>query len=122
MGRVKSSVVARRRHKKVLKLAKGYRGGRSRLYRTAREAVERGMVYAFRDRRVKKRDFRSLWITRINAEARNNGVSYRDFIAGLRKAEVELDRKILAEMAVSDASAFQQLVELSKEKLGAGKT
>jgi large subunit ribosomal protein L20 len=119
MGRVKSSVVAKRRHKKFLKLAKGYRGGRSRLYRTAREAVERGMAYAFRDRRARKRDFRSLWITKINAEARNNGVSYGDFIAGLRKAGVELDRKILAEMAVSDPKAFGKLTELARDNLGA---
>jgi large subunit ribosomal protein L20 len=80
------------------------------------------MVYAFRDRKAKKRDFRRLWIIRINAEARNNGMSYRDFIAGLRKAGVELDRKILAEMAVNDALAFQKLTELSKENIGASKT
>jgi len=122
MTRVKSSVVAKRKHKKFLKLAKGYRGGRSKLYRTAREAVERGMVYAFRDRKAKKRDFRRLWIIRINAGARNNGMCYRDFIAGLRKAGVELDRKILAEMAVDDALAFQKLAELSKENIGASKT
>ncbi len=122
MTRVKSSVVGRRKHKKFLKLAKGYRGGRSKLYRTAREAVERGMVYAFRDRKAKKRDFRRLWIIRINAGARNNGMCYRDFIAGLRKAGVELDRKILAEMAINDALAFQKLAELSKENIGASKT
>ncbi len=122
MARVKSSVVAKRKHKKILKLAKGYRGGRSKLYRTAREAVERGMVYAFRDRKTKKRDFRRLWIIRINAGARNNGMGYRDFIAGLRKAGVELDRKILAEMAVNDALAFQKLAKLSKENIGASKT
>lgn len=118
MARVKSGVAARRRHKKFLKLAKGYSGGRSRLYRTAREAVERGMVYAFRDRRVKKRDFRKLWIMRINAAARENGMSYGNFIAGLRKAGVALDRRVLAEMAVEEASDFGKLVELSKENLG----
>ncbi len=115
MVRVTSSVVSRRKHKKVLKLAKGYRGGRSRLYRTAREAVEHAMVYAFRDRKAKKRDFRKLWIIRINAGARENGMPYRDFMAGLRKARVEIDRKMLAEMAVNDALAFEQLVELSKK-------
>ncbi len=115
MVRVTSSAVSRRKHKKVLKLAKGYRGGRSRLYRTAREAVEHAMVYAFRDRKAKKRDFRKLWIIRINAGARENGMPYRDFMAGLRKAQVELDRKMLAEMAVNDALAFEQVVELSKK-------
>lgn len=119
MARVRSSVAARKRHKKVLKLAKGYRGGRSRLYRTAKEAVERGMVYASRDRKVKKRSFRRLWITRINAGVRENGMSYGDFIAGLRRAEVALDRKILAEVAANDSAAFKQLVQLSKENLGA---
>lgn len=122
MARVKSSVVAKRKHKKVLKSAKGYRGGRSRLYRTAKEAVERGMSYASRDRKVKKRDFRKLWIIRINAGARENGLSYGDFMAGLKKADVRLNRKILAEIAVSDPTAFKQLVKLSKEQLSEGKT
>lgn len=115
MARVKSSVTAKRRHKKYLSAAKGYRGGRSRLYRTAREAVERAMSYAFRDRKARKRDFRRLWIVRINAAARKSGSSYRDFMAGLKKAEVQLDRKMLAEIAVNDAPVFEKLVEVSKE-------
>ena len=122
MARVKSSVVVKRKHKKVLKSAKGYRGGRSRLYRTAKEAVERGMSYASRDRKVKKRDFRSLWVIRINARARENELSYGDFMAGLKKAGVRLNRKMLAEIAVSDTTAFKQLVKLCKEQLSAGKT
>ena len=122
MARVKSSVVSKRKHKKVLRSAKGYRGGRSRLYRTARGAVERGMMYSYRDRKVRKRDFRSLWIIRINAEARKNEFCYRDLMAGLKKAGVELDRKMLAEMAVRDTVAFRKLVELARENIGAGKT
>ena len=119
MARVKSSVSARRRHKSYLVAARGYRGGRSRLYRTAREAVERAMAYAFRDRKARKRDFRKLWIIRINAAARKNGVPYGQFISGLKKAGVQLDRKMLAEIAVNDAPAFSRLVDLSKENLGA---
>lgn len=122
MARVKGSVAGRRRHKKVLKAARGYRGGRSRLYRTAKEATQRGMAYAFRDRKAKKRDFRRLWITRIGAGARKNGLSYGNLMAGLKKAGVQLDRKILAELAVNDSSTFQHLVELSKESLGVQET
>lgn len=122
MARVKSSVSARRRHRKFLDAAKGYRGGRSRLYRTAREAVERAMAYAFRDRKVRKRDFKKLWIIRINAAARKNGVPYGKFMSGLKKSGVLLDRKILAEIAVNDAPAFSRLVDLSKENLSANQT
>ncbi len=122
MTRVKTSVAGRKRHKKVLNSARGYRGGRSRLYRTAREAVQRAMAYAFRDRKTRKRDFRRLWIIRINAGARKNGMSYGELMDGLKKAGVQLDRKMLAEMAVNDAVAFEELVKVSKESLGASKT
>lgn len=116
MARVKSGFVSHRRMRKVLKRAKGYRGAKSKLYRTAAESVMRAGQYAYRDRRVRKREFRSLWIVRVNAAARANGISYRDFIAGLKKANIALDRKILAEIAVSDAATFTKLVELAKEK------
>jgi large subunit ribosomal protein L20 len=115
MARVKSGKVSHRRMRKVLKLAKGYRGAKSKLYRSAKEAVMRAGQYAFRDRRVRKRDFRSLWIIRINAAARENGITYRDLMAGLKKAKVALDRKMLAEIAVSDATTFTKLVELAKQ-------
>jgi large subunit ribosomal protein L20 len=115
MPRVKTSVASRRRRKKILKLAKGYRGGRSKLYRTAKEAVARALQYAYRDRKVKKRDFRRLWIIRINAAARINGLSYSQFMEGLKKAEVNINRKILADLAVKDASAFAQLAEIAKK-------
>jgi len=115
MARVKSGKVSHRRMRKVLKLAKGYRGAKSKLYRSAKEAVMRAGQYAFRDRRVRKRDFRSLWIIRINAAARTNGTTYRDLMAGLKKAKVALDRKMLAEIAVSDATTFTKLVELAKQ-------
>ncbi len=114
MPRVKSSVASRERRKKYLKAAKGYFGGRSKLYRTARESVERALSYAYRDRRQRKRDFRQLWIARINAAARLNGLSYNRFISGLRKAEVDVNRKMLAELAVNDETAFKQLAELAK--------
>ena len=114
MPRVKSSVSSRERRKKYLKAAKGYFGGRSKLYRTARESVERALSYAYRDRRQRKRDFRQLWIARINAAARLNGLSYNRFISGLRKAEVDVNRKMLAELAVNDEGAFKQLAELAK--------
>ncbi len=114
MPRTKNSVASRERRKKYLKAAKGYYGGRSKLYRTARETVERALQYAYRDRRTRKRDFRKLWITRINAAARVNGLSYNRFINGLRKAEVDVNRKLLAEMAVNDKSGFKQLAELAK--------
>lgn len=107
--RVKRGFKARRRRKKVLKLAKGYQGGRSKLYRTAADAVDKALMYAYRDRKVKKRQFRRLWIIRINAAARMNNLSYSKFINGLKRANIELDRKILAELAVSDPYAFSQL-------------
>jgi large subunit ribosomal protein L20 len=111
MPRVKRGTNARRRRKKILKLAKGNVGGRRKLYRAARETVEKGLVYAYRDRRVRKRSFRALWIQRINAAARESGLSYSRFIEGLKKAGIEMDRKVLAELAVSDAAAFGQLAE-----------
>ena len=119
MPRVKTGQTARQRRKKILKLAKGYVGARGKLYRTARETVERGLVFAYRDRRVKKRTFRGLWIIRINAGARLSGLSYSQLIKGLKSAHVELDRKILADLAVSDQPAFNQLAELAKTHLAA---
>jgi large subunit ribosomal protein L20 len=115
--RVKGGPKSRRRRKKILKLAKGYVGGRGRLYRSARETVERALAFAYRDRRVRRREFRGLWITRINAAARLSGLSYSEFISGLKRAGVELDRKVLADLAVSDAPAFTRIVELAKTHL-----
>ncbi len=117
MPRAKRGFKARRRRNKVLKLAKGYRGARSKLFRSATEAVDRALNYAFRDRRVKKRDFRALWITRINAAARENGLSYSRLIHGLKLAEVGLDRKIMAELAVTDPAGFAFVAETAKAKL-----
>lgn len=117
MPRTKSSVASRERRKKYLKAAKGYYGGRSKLYRTARESVERAMVYAYRDRRRRKRDFRRLWIARINAAARLNGLSYNRFISGLRKADVDVNRKMLADMAVNDQDGFRHLADLAKSTI-----
>jgi large subunit ribosomal protein L20 len=117
MPRVKRGVTAHRRHKKVLKQAKGYYGARSRVYRVAKQAVTKAGQYAYRDRRVKKRTFRSLWIARINAQARVEGMSYSQLIAGLKKAEIELDRKVLADLAVHDKIAFGQIVEQAKTAL-----
>lgn len=117
MPRVKSSVVSRKRHKKVLKLARGYYGAKSKLYRVAKQQVMKSLLYAYRDRRARKRDFRRLWITRINAAARLNGLSYSRFMNGLRKAGVEINRKMLADLAVHDAQAFGQLVEMAKSRL-----
>jgi len=114
MPRVTRGFKARRRRNRVLKLAKGYRGGRSRLYRTATEAVDRALCYAYRDRKGRKRDFRRLWITRINAGARMNGINYSRFISGLSKAGIELDRKVLANIAVLDAPAFTKLTDIAK--------
>ncbi len=111
--RVRRGFKARKRRKKVLKLAKGFRGGRSKLYRTAADAVDKALMYAYRDRKARKRDFRRLWIARINAAARLNNLSYSKFIHGLKVANVELDRKILAEMAVSDPSGFTELAKLA---------
>jgi large subunit ribosomal protein L20 len=115
--RVKRGFKARRRRKKVLKLAKGYRGGRSKLFRTAADAVDKALMYAYRDRRVRKRNFRKLWIARINAAARMNNLSYSKFIHGLKLAGVELDRKVLAELAISDPSGFSQIAILASEQL-----
>jgi len=114
MPRTKNSVASRERRKKYLKAAKGYFGGRSKLYRTARETVERGLCYAYRDRRQRKRDFRKLWIARINAAARLNGLSYNRFISGLKRADVDINRKMLAEMAVNDTEGFKQLAEIAR--------
>jgi large subunit ribosomal protein L20 len=119
MARVKRSVVARRRHKEVLKKAKGYYGARSRTYKVAKQAVTKAGQYAYRDRRQRKRQFRSLWIVRINAGARQYGLSYSRMIDGLHKAEVEVDRKILADLAVHDQAAFAALAEKAKAALGA---
>jgi large subunit ribosomal protein L20 len=115
--RVKRGFKARKRRKKVLKLAKGFRGGRSKLFRTAADAVDKALMYAYRDRRVRKRDFRKLWIARINAAARMNNLSYSKFIHGLKLAGVELDRKVLAELAISDPSGFSQIASLASEQL-----
>jgi len=114
MPRVKGGPKSRRRHKKVIKLTKGQYGTRHSLYRRAHEAMLKSLTYAYRDRRTRKRDFRRLWIQRINAAAREHGLSYGRFMAGLRKAGVELDRKILADLAVKDSQAFAQLVETVK--------
>ncbi|MBW2060573.1 MAG: 50S ribosomal protein L20 [Deltaproteobacteria bacterium] len=114
MPRVKGGVKTRQRHKKYLKAAKGYRGGRSRLYRSAREAAERGWAYAYRDRKQRKRQLRRLWIIRINAAAREHGLSYSRLMDGLKKAQVDIDRKILADMAVHDAAGFAELAEVAR--------
>ena len=119
MPRAKGVSKSRQRRKKILKLAKGYVGGRGRLYRSARETVERSLAFAYRDRRVRKREFRGLWITRINAAAQLNGLSYNQFIKGLKQAGVELDRKILADLAVSDMPAFGQIAQFAKAHLTA---
>ena len=118
MPRVKRGQTARRRRKKILKLAKGNVGGRQ-LYRQGRETVEKGLTYAFRDRKARKRDFRKLWIVRINAAARAEGLSYSDLMCGLKRAGVEIDRKVLAEMAVNERDSFNALVGLAKSKLAA---
>ena len=117
MPRVKGGYVTRRRRKAVLKLAKGYYGSKHTLYKTAHEQVMRSLAYAYRDRKVKKREFRKLWIQRINAAAKNNGLKYSTFICGLSRAGVEVNRKMLAELAVNDAAAFTQLVEVAKKGL-----
>lgn len=117
MPRAKRGFKARRRRNKILKLAKGYRGARGKLFRSATEAVDRALNYAFRDRKVKKRDFRALWIARINAAARENGLSYSRLVHGLKKAEIGLDRKILAQLAVSDPRGFSAVIEKAKAQL-----
>lgn len=117
MARTKHNVTSHKRKKKILKQAKGFTGGRSKLYRTAKEAVNRSLSYAYRDRRTRKRDFRKLWIARINAAARLNGMSYSRFINGLKKSNIEINRKLLAEMAVNDSEGFSKLAEIAKESL-----
>ncbi len=119
MPRVKRGVTAHKRHKKVLKQAKGYYGARSRVYRVAKQAVIKAGQYAYRDRRQRKRQFRALWITRINAAARDNGLSYSRLIAGLKKASIEIDRKVLADLAVYEKEAFSAIAEKAKSALAA---
>jgi len=119
MPRVKRGVTARKRHKKVLKQAKGYYGARSRVYRVAKQAVIKAGQYAYRDRRQRKRQFRALWIARINAATRLNDMSYSRFINGLKKADIQIDRKVLADIAVFDKEVFAQLVEKAKAALAA---
>ena len=114
MARVKRGVNAKKRHKKVLKLAKGYYGAKSKLFRPANQAVMKSLTYAYIGRKQRKRDFRQLWITRINAAARANGMSYSKFINGLKKANIEVNRKMLSEMAIHDAEGFAKLVEIAK--------
>ena len=115
MARIKKAVNARKKHKKIMKMAKGYWGARSRRFRVANEAVLKAMAAQFKGRKQRKRDFRSLWITRINAAARLNGTTYSALVSGLKKQNVNINRKMLAEMAVNDAAAFAQLVEISKQ-------
>ena len=117
MARVKGAMATRKRRNKVLKLAKGYWGGKSKLFKTAKEAVMKSGQYAYIGRRLKKRDFRKLWITRISAACKMNGMNYSTFMNGLKKAGVEINRKMLAEMAVNDKAAFTQLTEMAKAKL-----
>ena len=117
MPRVKSGVTAHRRHKKILKLAKGYRGAKSKQFKKANETVMKALYYARRDRRAKKGEFRRLWIARINAAARLNGISYSRLVCGLTKAGVEVNRKMLADLAVNDGAAFAELVKVAKENL-----
>jgi len=119
MARVKRGVIVNRRHKKILKEAKGYYGARSRVFRVAKQAVTKAGQYAYRDRRTKKRVFRALWITRINAQARENGISYSQLIAGLKKANIEIDRRVLADIAVHDKPAFTAIVDQARATLAA---
>ena len=119
MARVKRAVNAQKKRRTTLEMASGYRGQRSRLYRKAKEQMLHSLNYAYRDRRARKGDFRQLWITRINAAARQNGITYNRFIQGLKGAGIEVDRKILAELAVSDPTAFTALVDLAREHAGA---
>lgn len=117
MARIKRAVTAHKKRRKVLKLAKGYFGAKSKQYRTASEQVRRSLRYAYTGRKLRKREFRSLWITRINAAARINGMSYSSFMNGMKKAGIELDRKVLSDMAITDPDAFAKLVELAKAAL-----
>lgn len=119
MPRVKGGIVSRRRHKKILKLAKGYFGSKHRLFKSANAQVMKSLMYAYRDRRQKKRDFRKLWITRINAQARMNGLSYSRLMHGLKVAGIEVNRKMLADLAVNDKAAFNELATVAKGKLNA---
>ncbi|HSO18576.1 MAG TPA: 50S ribosomal protein L20 [Desulfosarcina sp.] len=114
--RIKRGFKARRRRQKVLKLAKGFRGGRSKLFRTAADSVDKALQYAYRDRKQRKRQFRRLWIARINAAARMNDLSYSRFISGLKKADVNLDRKVLADLAISDPAGFAQIAALASQQ------
>ena len=114
MARVTGGMTTRKRHKKILKLAKGYRGGKSKLFRVANEAVMKSLVYAYKGRRLKKRDFRRLWITRISAACKMNGMNYSTFMCGLKKAGITMNRKMLSEIAIHDATAFTMLVEQAK--------
>jgi large subunit ribosomal protein L20 len=115
--RIKRGFKARKRRKKVLKLAKGFRGGRSKLFRTAADAVDKALMYAYRDRKTRKRDFGRLWIARINAAVRMNNLSYSKFIHGLKLANIEIDRKVLAELAISDPAGFSQIASLAARQL-----
>jgi large subunit ribosomal protein L20 len=117
MPRAKGGFKTRRRHNRILKLAKGYRGSHSRLFRSAKEAVERGLCYAFRDRKARKRAFRRLWIVRINAATRLHGLTYSRFVHGLAKANIGLDRRVLAELAISDPAAFGAVVQAARAAL-----
>lgn len=119
MPRVKRGAKARRRHKKILKLAKGNVGGRRKQYRQARETVERGLTYAYRDRKARKRDFRGLWIVRINAAARQNGLTYSQLMHGLKQGGIGVDRKVLADLAVRDPAGFQEVAQVAKAHLAA---
>lgn len=116
MARVKRGVNAKKRHKNILKQAKGYFGAKSKLFRTANQAVMKSLNYAYIGRKQRKRDFRKLWITRINAAARLNGMSYSKFISGLKKANIDINRKMLSEMAINDPAGFAKLVEIAKEQ------
>ena len=117
MARVKGALSTRKRHKKILKLAKGYRGAKSKLYRIANQAVMKSLTYSYTGRKLKKRDFRSLWITRISAACKINGINYSRFMNGLKKANIEINRKMLSEIAINDPAAFTQLVETAKSNL-----
>ncbi len=118
MPRVKRGFTLRHRRKRVLKLAKGFRGPRSKLYRIAKESVDRALNFSYRDRRARKRDFRRLWITRISAAARNNDINYSQFMLGLKKAHIAIDRKMLSELAISDPNSFGHLATIAKESIG----
>ncbi len=117
MARVKGAMTTRKKHKRILKLAKGYRGGKSKLFRTAKEAVMKSLVYAYIGRKQKKRNFRQLWITRISAEAKQNGMNYSRFMNGLKKAGIEMNRKMLSELAIHDKEAFKALADKAKAAL-----